>query len=48
MFSHVDYLDNDGVDLDTAIKINVNVKIDDDEIYLDFTGTNKQVKAHLT
>ena len=45
MFSHVDYLDNDGVDLDTAIKINVNVKIDDDEIYLDFTGTNKQVKG---
>jgi len=33
MFSHVDYLDNDGVDLDTAIKINVSVKIDDDEIY---------------
>lgn len=45
MFSHVDYLDNDGVDLDTAIKINVSVKIDDDEIYLDFTGTNKQVKG---
>ena len=45
MFSHVDYLDNDGVDLDVAIKINVSVKIDDDEIYLDFTGTNKQVKG---
>ena len=45
MFSHVDYLDNDGVDLDMAIKINVNVKINDDEIYLDFTGTNKQVKG---
>ena len=45
MFSHVDYLDNDGVDLDVAIKINVSVKIDDDEIYLDFTGTNKQVNG---
>ena len=45
IFSHVDYLDNDGVDLDMPIKINVNVKIDDDEIYLDFTGTNKQVKG---
>ena len=45
MFSHVDYLDNDGVDMDMPIKINVNVKIDDDEIYLDFTGTNKQVKG---
>ena len=45
MFSHVDYLDNDGVDLDVAIKINVSVKIDDDEIYLDFSGTNKQVNG---
>ena len=45
IFSHVDYLDNDGVDMDMPIKINVNVKIDDDEIYLDFTGTNKQVKG---
>ena len=45
IFSHSDYLDNDGVDLDVAIKIKVDVKIDTEEIHLDFMGTNKQVKG---
>jgi len=44
-FSHVDYLDNDGINLETPIKIEVSVTISDDEVYVDFSGTEAQVKG---
>ena len=43
----VDFLDNDGVDLDKPIRIEVAVTIAGDGIHLDFTGTSPQVRGPL-
>lgn len=44
-YVYVDYLDNDGVDLDNPIRIEVKVVVDGDNIIFDFTGTSQQVKG---
>ncbi|MDW9248025.1 hydantoinase B/oxoprolinase family protein [Burkholderia cepacia] len=44
-FRHVDYLDNDGIELDTGIRIEVAVSVVDDHITFDFTGTGAQTKG---
>ncbi len=44
-YSHHDYLDNDGIDLETPIRIEVAVAIQDDQIQVDFTGSDDQVKG---
>lgn len=44
-FRYVDWLDNDGIELDRRIRIEVAVTIDDGSIHFDFTGTSDQVKG---
>ncbi len=46
-YRYVDFLDNDGVELDRRIRIEVEVRIDDGSIHFDFTGTSPQVKGPL-
>jgi N-methylhydantoinase B len=44
-YRYVDFLDNDGIDLDTPIRIEVKVVVKGDNITFDFTGTNAQVRG---
>jgi N-methylhydantoinase B len=46
-YSYIDYLDNDGVDLDRRIRIQVAVTISDGDVEFDFTGTSPAVKGPL-
>ena len=43
--SYFDFLDNDGIDLDTPIKIEVSVLVEDDSVHIDFQGTSGQVRG---
>jgi N-methylhydantoinase B len=42
-----DFVDNDGVDLDRMIKLNVTVTITDDEMIIDWTGSEKNVRGPI-
>lgn len=42
-----DFLDNDGLDLDRMIKMNVTVTITDDEMIMDWTGSEKDVRGPI-
>ncbi|MBT6912214.1 MAG: hydantoinase B/oxoprolinase family protein [Rhodospirillaceae bacterium] len=44
-YSYTDYLDNDGIDLDTAIPIQVCVRVSDGELTCSFEGTAAQVRG---
>jgi N-methylhydantoinase B len=44
-YRFVDYLDNDGIDLDKQIRIEVAVTLHDGAIAIDFTGTSEQVRG---
>jgi len=44
-YGYHDFLDNDGIDLDTPIRIEVMVTITDDTVHVDFTGTDRQVRG---
>ena len=44
-YSYIDYLDNDGIDLDTPVRIEVAVTIRNDSLHCDFTGTSKQLRG---
>ena len=44
-YGYHDFLDNDGIDLDTPIRIEVMVTIADDTVHVDFTGTAPQVRG---
>lgn len=46
-FRYVDWLDNDGVDLDRRVRVEVAVTIRDGTIHFDLTGTNKQVRGPI-
>lgn len=46
-YRYVDFLDNDGIDLDKPIRIEVAVTIKDGGIHIDFTGTSPQVRGPL-
>lgn len=46
-YRYVDFLDNDGIDLDKPIRIEVAVTIQDGGIHIDFTGTSPQVRGPL-
>jgi N-methylhydantoinase B/oxoprolinase/acetone carboxylase alpha subunit len=46
-FGHIDYLDNDGIDLERRLRIEVAVTIRDDTIAFDLTGTDGQTKGPL-
>ncbi len=41
----VDYMDNDGIDLDKRIKIQVSITIKGSDFIADFTGTDPQVRG---
>ena len=43
--AYFDYLDNDGIDLDTPIKIEVSVRVMGDSVEIDFSGTSQQVRG---
>ncbi len=44
-YTFVDYMDNDGVELDKRIKFQVAVTVRGSDFIVDFTGTNPQVKG---
>jgi N-methylhydantoinase A/oxoprolinase/acetone carboxylase beta subunit/N-methylhydantoinase B/oxoprolinase/acetone carboxylase alpha subunit len=46
-YRFVDYLDNDGIDLDQPIRIEVAVVVEHAAIHIDFTGTSPQVRGPL-
>ena len=46
-FRHVDYLDNDGIDLDRRLRIEVAVTIRDEAIAFDLSGTDRQTRGPL-
>ena len=46
-FRYVDYLDNDGVDLERRVRIEVAVTVNDGAIHFDFTGTDRQLRGPL-
>ncbi len=46
-YRYVDFMDNDGIDLDKPIRIEVAVTVDDKGIHIDFTGTSSQVRGPM-
>lgn len=46
-FHYVDYLDNDGIELDKRIRIEVTVTIENGTILFDFAGSSAQVQGPL-
>ena len=44
-YRHVDYLDNDGIELDRLVRIEVAVTIAEGQMMCDFTGTSPQVRG---
>ena len=46
-YRYVDYLDNDGIDLDTPVRIEVAATVRDGTIEFDLTGTDPQLKGPL-
>lgn len=44
-FRHVDFLDNDGIELDRRVRIEVAVTIQDGSIHFDLTGTDAQLRG---
>ena len=44
-YRFVDFLDNDGIELDRPIRIEVAVTISDGAIHIDFTGTSPRCAA---
>ena len=46
-YRYVDWLDNDGVDLDRRVRIEVAVTVSDGAIHFDFTGSSAQVRGPI-
>jgi len=46
-YRYVDFLDNDGIELEKPIRIEVAVTVRDRGIHIDFTGTSAQVRGPL-
>ncbi len=46
-YRYVDYLDNDGIDLDRPVRIEVAATVRDGTIEFDLTGTDRQLKGPL-
>jgi N-methylhydantoinase B len=44
-YRYVDYLDNDGIELDRCVRIEVAVTLKDGSFHVDFTGTSAQLKG---
>ncbi|MCC7275309.1 MAG: hydantoinase B/oxoprolinase family protein, partial [Alphaproteobacteria bacterium] len=46
-YRYVDWLDNDGVDLETPVRVAVAVTVKGEEMHFDFTGTSAQVRGPI-
>lgn len=46
-YRYVDWLDNDGVEVDKPVRVEVAVTVGDGTIHFDFTGTNAQVRGPI-
>jgi len=46
-FRYVDFLDNDGVDLERRVRIEIAATVKDGSIHFDFTGTDGQVRGPI-
>ena len=46
-WSAEDWVDDDGIDKDTMVKIKVTVTVTDDEMLIDFTGSDPQAKGPI-
>ncbi len=46
-YSFVDYLDNDGIELEKSVKLQIEVTIRGSDFIVDFTGSNPQVKGPI-
>jgi N-methylhydantoinase B/oxoprolinase/acetone carboxylase alpha subunit len=46
-YRYVDYLDNDGVDLERRVRIEIAVTVGHGAIHFDFTGTDRQLRGPL-
>ncbi|MGE0418388.1 MAG: hydantoinase B/oxoprolinase family protein [Acetobacteraceae bacterium] len=46
-YRYVDFMDNDGIELDKPIRIEVAVTVDEKGIHIDFTGTSNQVRGPM-
>jgi N-methylhydantoinase B len=46
-YHFVDYLDNDGVDIDRRVRIEVTVSVSGSEFSVDFTGSDPQVRGPI-
>ena len=46
-YRYVDFLDNDGIELDKPIRIEVAVTLNGDGIHIDFTGTSDKVSGPM-
>jgi N-methylhydantoinase B len=46
-YHYVDYLDNDGIELERRVRIEVSVTVEGGHLSCDFTGTSAQVKGPL-
>ncbi len=46
-YRYVDFLDNDGIELDKPIRIEVAVTVGQSGIHIDFTGTSPQVRGPM-
>lgn len=44
-YRYVDWLDNDGVELERPVRIEVSVKVAGDHVTFDFTGTDRQLRG---
>ncbi|MCB1738838.1 MAG: hydantoinase B/oxoprolinase family protein [Gammaproteobacteria bacterium] len=44
-YHYVDYLDNDGIELDKPVRIETTVHVQDDSVLIDFAGTAAQLKG---
>jgi N-methylhydantoinase B len=44
-YTFVDYLDNDGIELDKRVKIEATITVQGSDIQVDFTGTSPQTKG---
>ena len=46
-YNFVDYLDNDGVDLDRLVRIEVTITVSGSDLTVDFTGSSEQVAGPI-
>lgn len=46
-YRYTDHFDNDGIELDRRVRIQVRIDVSDDEVHVDFDGTDRQLTGPL-